>query len=257
LEVLELSNILFLAAAGFFAAFIDSTVGGGGLISVPALLFMGLPPSMALGTNKLAASMGGLSSFLSFLHAKKIKKDVLFFMPLSFIGSAVGALLAARLPQEYMNYIVAFLLIAIVVYSYLRKDWGQRRGDRLGRPLNMSAVRIIFALSAVVIGFYDGFFGPGTGSFLIFVFLFLGQDFVHAAGNAKALNFASGIGGLFSFALSNAVLWKYGLIMGAAMIIGAFVGSNLAIKKGASYIKPLFLIVSSLMIAKLLFDIFK
>ena len=198
--------------------------------------------------------MGGLSSFLSFLHAKKIKSIALLFMPLSFIGSAAGAFLATRLPQEYMNYIVAVLLLAIVVYSFLRKDWGESKIKT--SSLNPIAVKLIVVLAAAGIGFYDGFFGPGTGSFLIFVFLFLGNDFVHSAGNAKALNFASGIGGLLSFALSGAVLWKYGLIMGAAMTLGAICGSSLAIKKGAAYIKPLFLIISSLLIAKLLFDIF-
>ena len=108
---------------------------------------------------------------------------------------------------------------------------------------------------ALALGFYDGFFGPGTGSFLIFGFLFLGYDFVTAAGNAKALNFASGAGALVSFAVAGTVYWNYGIAMGISMILGAIVGSKVAITKGASYVRPLYLIVTTLLVGKQVYEL--
>lgn len=249
---LDLYTVAFLVISGFIASFIDSTVGGGGLISVPALLSLGLPVPMALGTNKVAASMGSFTSVVSFWRAGKInKKMALSLMPLAFIGSAFGAYVVYLLPEKLMKNIIVVLLVAVAVYTYKRKDWGDHStAQNLG-----TAALIGSAIMATVIGFYDGFFGPGTGSFLIFGFLFLGFDFVTAAGNAKALNFASGIGALLSFAMSGSVIISYGLIMGAAMILGAIFGSKMAIKKGAAYVRPLYLLVTTLLIGKQVYEI--
>ena len=122
------------------------------------------------------------------------------------------------------------------------------------RQLGARALAGAFVM-ALTIGFYDGFFGPGTGSFLIFGFLYLGYDFVTAAGNAKALNFASGVGALVSFAMSGTIVWSYGVIMALAMIAGAIFGSRMAIKKGASYVRPLYLLVTTLLIGKQVYEI--
>lgn len=248
---LEPATIAFLVIAGFIASFIDSTVGGGGLISTPALLSMGLPVPYALGTNKLASSIGCFTSVLSFWRAGKIKKAALTLMPLSFIGSALGAYVVYLLPEQLMKNIIVVLLVAVAVYTYRRKDWGDTSTvEQLGMQALLGAIVMAFAL-----GFYDGFFGPGTGSFLIFGFLYLGYDFVTAAGNAKALNFASGVGALVSFAISGTIVWSYGLIMAAAMVAGAVVGTRIAIKKGASYVRPLYLLVTTLLIGKQVYDI--
>lgn len=249
---LDLLTIIFLIGAGFVASFIDSTVGGGGLISAPALLGLGLPVPYALGTNKMAASMGALTSVISFWRAGKInKKMALSLMPLSFIGSALGAYVVYLLPEELMKNIIVVMLVAVAVYTYRRKDWGDKPTvEKLGFGALVGS-----AVMAFTLGFYDGFFGPGTGSFLIFGFLFLGFDFVTAAGNAKALNFASGIGALMSFALSGTVLWSYGAIMACGMIVGAIFGSRMAIKKGASYVRPLYLLVTTLLIGKQVIEI--
>lgn len=148
-------------------------------------------------------------------------------MPLSFIGSALGAYVVYLLPEQLMKNIIVVLLVAVAVYTYRRKDWGDAGTiEKLGMQALIGAIVMAFAM-----GFYDGFFGPGTGSFLIFGFLYLGYDFVTAAGNAKALNFASGVGALVSFAVSGTIIWSYGLIMAAAMIAGAVVGTRLAIKR--------------------------
>ena len=137
------------------------------------------------------------------------------------------------------------------IYTYFRKDWGDVASKEQLGVKDLFAV----ALMALGLGFYDGFFGPGTGSFLIFGFLFIGCDFVTAAGNAKALNFASGIGALLSFALSGSVLWVYGVIMAGGMIVGAIFGSRMAIKKGAAYVRPLYLLVTTLLIGKQVYEI--
>lgn len=252
MEILDPSTIAFLLLAGFIAAFIDSTVGGGGLISTPALLALGLPVNFALGTNKLAASMGGLMSVFYFWRAGKINQKVaISLMPLSFLGSALGAYVVYLLPEQLMKNVIVVLLVAVAVYTYRRKDWGDVSAvKQLGLAALLGSVVMAFG-----IGFYDGFFGPGTGSFLIFGFLFLGYDFVTAAGNAKALNFASGIGALLSFTLSGSVLWTYGLLMGFAMVIGAYFGSRMAIRHGASYVKPLYLIVTTLLIGKQVYEL--
>ncbi len=243
--------LAFLLVSGFIASFIDSVVGGGGLISTPALLALGLPVPVALGTNKLAASMGTLTSVIAFWRAGKVSELALKLMPLSFIGSAIGAYVVYLLPEQLMKNIIVVMLVIVAVYTYRRKDWGD---NPLVQKFSTKAVIGMIAM-ALGIGFYDGFFGPGTGSFLIFGFLFLGLDFVTAAGNAKALNFASGIGALMSFTLSGSVLWEYGLIMGVGMILGALVGSRLAITKGAAYVRPLYLVVTTLLIGKQVYDL--
>ena len=248
---LDPGTVAFLVIAGFISAFIDSTVGGGGLISTPSLLSLGLPVPYALGTNKVAASIGCLTSVISFWRAGKIKKAALALMPLSFIGSALGAYVVYLLPEKLMKNIIVALLVAVAVYTYRRKDWGDAGTvEKLGLQALLGAF-----VMALTLGFYDGFFGPGTGSFLIFGFLYLGYDFVTAAGNAKALNFASGAGALVSFAMSGTIIWSYGLIMAAAMIAGAIVGTRLAIKKGASYVRPLYLVVPTLLIGKQVYEI--
>lgn len=248
---LDPATVAFLVVAGFIASFIDSIVGGGGLISTPALLSIGLPVPYALGTNKLASSTGSLTSVISFWRAGKIHKAAFMLMPLSVMGSALGAYVVYLLPEKLMKNIIVVLLVAVAVYTYRRKDWGDTGTiEKLGLQALIGAIIMAFGM-----GFYDGFFGPGTGSFLIFGFLYLGYDFVTAAGNAKALNFASNVGALVSFAISGTIIWSYGLIMAAAMIVGAIVGTRLAIKKGAAYVRPLYLVVTTLLIGKQVYEI--
>ena len=248
---LDFTTVAFLVVVGFVACFIDSTVGGGGLISTPALMTLGMPVPYVLGTNKLGSTIGSFVSVLSFLKAGKINKEALKLMPFSVIGSVTGTCVVYLLPEKIMKNIIVLLLVAVAVYTYKRKDWGDESAiDSLGARALLGAV-----VMALVIGFYDGFFGPGTGSFLIFGFLFLGYDFLTAAGNAKALNFASNLGALVSFGLNGTIVWKYGLIMGAAMVVGAIFGTRMAIKKGAAYIRPLYLTVTTLLIGKQVYEI--
>ena len=252
MEHYDPGTMLFLVIAAFIASFIDSTVGGGGLISTPSLLATGMPVSFALGTNKVAAMMGSFTSVVAFWRAGKVQKRVVFYlMPLSFIGSALGAYVVYLLPPEIMRNIIVVLLVAVAAYTYMRKDWG----DVANIKKFGTIVLLLTAAAAFALGFYDGFFGPGTGSFLIFGFLFLGYDFVTAAGNAKALNFASGAGALVSFAISGTIYWVYGLAMGVSMVFGAIFGSRMAIRHGANYVRPLYLVVTSLLIGKQIYEL--
>lgn len=249
---IDIATLLFLIAAGFVAAFIDSVVGGGGLISLPALLFAGVPPGMALGTNKLAGTMGSLTSTISFMASGKINyRLVRWLFPLALAGSALGAYTVTRIPSEFLKPLVVVMLVLVGLYTAFKKSWGSVSTYRgLSRYAAWAS-----GLVAAGIGYYDGFFGPGTGSFLIFAFLLLGFDFVVAAGNAKVLNFASNIGSLLLFMLLGKVNYLYGLPMGLAMIAGALTGSQLAIRKGTTYVKPLFLVVTALLIGKQVWDL--
>jgi len=241
----------FLVLAGFIASFVDSVVGGGGLISIPALMFTGLPPSAAIATNKLASTMGALTSTISFIKSGKVNFSLVSkLFPLTLIGSFLGAFVVKHISSEILKPLVLVLLIAVAIYTILKKDWGK---DSRYQGLSLKK-SILFALVVFLIGFYDGFVGAGTGSFLLFSFLIIGFDFIQSAGNAKVLNFGSNIAALTMFLYLDAVHFAYGIPMGIAMILGALVGSNFAIKKGASYVRILFIIVTVFLIGKNILD---
>jgi len=252
-EDIHIGMMLFLIIAGFIAAFIDSVVGGGGLISLPALLFTGLPPQVALGTNKLASTMGSLTSSISFFRHGKINKALMLrLLPLSIIGSAIGVYIVQKIPSDKLKPLILVILIIVTIYTLIKKDWG------LTSTFNgMTVKKSIFAVAIVmIIGFYDGFLGGGTGSFFLFAFLLMGFDFIEAAGNAKILNFGSNLTALAVFLFYDSVYFQYGVPMGIAMVLGAYIGSKVAIKKGSSYVKILFVAVSIVLIGKNIYDHF-
>ena len=150
-----------------------------------------------------------------------------------------------------MKNIVVLALVVVAVYTYRRKDWGDVNKVKIFTA-KVVAVSVFFAF---LLGFYDGFFGPGTGSFLIFVFLYLGYNFVFAAGNAKVLNLASGLGALLVFSLTGSLNIPYAITMAVGQIIGARLGAKIAISKGAGYVKPLYLTVTTLLIGKQVYDL--
>ncbi|KEO83248.1 membrane protein [Tumebacillus flagellatus] len=249
---MSLGMLLFVMAAGFVASFVDSVVGGGGLISVPALLLTGLPTQVVLGTNKLAGTLSSFTSTVSFIRSGKVNFGLVkYLFPLSLLGSAAGVLVVKITPSDFLQPIVIVMLVAVTIYTLFRKNWG----DQSTYKGLTKKVAVLGALAALGMGFYDGFFGPGTGSFLLFIFLTLGFDFVGAAGNSKVLNFGSNLAGMVTFMSLGLVNYAYGIPMAVAMILGALVGSRVAIRKGASYVKPLFICVSVLMIGKQLYDL--
>jgi Predicted permeases len=242
---------LFLLISGFASGFIDAVVGGGGLISTPALLAVGLPPQIALGTNKLASTTGSLTSSLTFIRSGKVSlKLTLKLFPLSFFGSICGVLLVHFLSPALLRPLILFLLCAVTVYTLMNKKWGTA-STFTGLT---SKTAVWFLPLAFFIGLYDGFLGAGTGSFLIFSFLMLGFDFIHAAGNAKVLNFSSNIAALITFAILGYVNLAIGIMMAVGLLSGSWCGAKFAIKKGSSYVKVLFIIITVLLIGKSVFD---
>ena len=247
---LTIATALFLLAASFFAGFIDSIAGGGGLIQLPALL-IGLPKSETaevLGTNKLSSIFG--TSTAAALYRKQIKPDpkVLLAMGLpALLGSAGGAMLASKIPTSSMRPMVLVLLIVVAVYTWFNPDLGKFENLR---HLPRRRVQIA-ALAGVIIGFYDGIFGPGTGSFLMLILVAsLGYAFITASAIAKVVNVATNVGAIMVFGINGAVIWQIGIIMGVANISGAIIGARLAIKGGSTLVRKVFLLVTVALIVK-------
>lgn len=247
----DVSIVIIIILLGFLAAFIDAVVGGGGLISIPALLAVGMPPSTALGTNKLASAFGSLTSAFRFLRSGNVDlKIVGKLFPFVFVFAIGGASIATFLPSELLKPVVIVILTIVMIYTIMKKDWGN---VRTFNKLTFGKA-ILFALLMCLIGIYDGFLGGGTGSFMLFILLMFGFDFLGAAGNAKVLNFASNLGALLLFICLGQVDYFYGLIMAVSMICGSYVGAMFAIKKGVGYVKVLFIVVTTILILKNAYD---
>ena len=254
MELLSPDILAFLVVFGFCAAFIDAVVGGGGLISIPALLWVGLPPHFALGTNKAASTMGAVTSFVTFVRSGRVNGWLIRrLFPLSLIGSMVGVLAVRQVSPEILRPLVLAMLVLVLIYSILKKDWG-RENHFTGMTQRML---VLSGVTAFGFGFYDGFFGPGTGSFLLFAFLLLGYDFLGAAANARALNFASNIAALCFFAAFGLVQWSYAVPMGVSMVFGAWCGAQMALSKGTGYVRPLFIVMTTVLIGKQVIDLWK
>ena len=247
---ISIATGIFLLAASFFAGFVDSIAGGGGLIQLPALL-IGFPKSETaevLGTNKLSAVFGTTTA--AALYRKQIKPDpkVLIAMGVpAFLGSAGGAVLASKIPTSSMRPMVLVLLIVVAIYTWFKPDLGKFENLR-----HHSKRRVqIAAIAGAVIGFYDGIFGPGTGSFLMLILVAsLGYAFITASAIAKVVNVATNVGAILVFGIHGAVIWQIGIIMGVANISGAIIGSRLAIKGGSTLVRKVFLIVTVALIIK-------
>ncbi len=247
---LTLQTIVILAAAAFAAGFVDSIAGGGGLITIPALLLAGFPPVAALGTNKLQGMFGSGSATIH--YAANGHVDLRRQFPsavLALIGGAIGALLATVVPGDFLRALLPVLLIAIALYFAFKPNMNDiDRAERLSP--------FLFGLTIPpLIGFYDGLFGPGAGSFYMLAFVSLaGYGVLKATAHTKLLNFASNIGGFVIFAAVGVIDWKVGLMMGVAQFLGARLGAGLAIRIGAKLIKPLLVVVCLALAVKLLAD---
>lgn len=243
-------TILFLTVAAFIAGFIDSIAGGGGLITIPALLLASLPPVEALGTNKLQSLFGSGSATIS--YAAKGHVDLRTQLPsavVAFIGGGLGALLATVLPSDVLRMFLPFLLVAIALYFAFKPNMNDvDRAERI--------TPFLFGLIVVpLIGFYDGVFGPGTGSFYMLAFVSLaGYGVLKATAHTKLLNFASNTGAFVAFAFVGAISWKIGIVMGIAQFFGAQLGAHMAMRNGARLIKPLLVCTCVALAIKLLID---
>lgn len=242
--------IAVLLAAAFAAGFIDSIAGGGGLITVPALMLAGIPPVQALATNKVQGAFGAATAAFAYARSGLVdlrKQGGGALM--AFVGSIIGALAISRIPTDGLRIVLPVVMVAIALFFALKPGLDDMdRTERL-RPLGFTL------LIAPLIGFYDGLIGPGAGAFYMLAFVLLaGHGVLKATAHTKLLNFASNVGGILAFAVVSKPLWLLGLAMGAAQIAGALVGSKLAMRIGARVIKPLLVVTSSVLAARLLWQ---
>ena len=242
--------VIALFFGGFAAGLIDSIAGGGGLIVIPSLLLAGLSPIQVLATNKLQSLFGSGSATVTYASRGLI--DFRRHLPaalLALIGAVAGALVASSIPGDWFKTALPFMLIAIALYFALKPNM-----DDVDRTQRMSP--IVFALlPALAIGFYDGIFGPGAGSFYMLAYVALaGFGMLKATAHTKLLNFASNVGAFAVFAFGGAVLWKLGIVMGIAQFLGARLGATLAMRVGARLIKPLLVVICVALAIRLLID---
>jgi uncharacterized membrane protein YfcA len=242
-----------LFATGFIAGFVDSIAGGGGLITLPVLLSLGIPAPDALGTNKLQACFGSGSATFHYSRAGLITwrdcRDGIIF---TAIGAVTGTILVQRMNPDYLRQAIPVLLIAIALYLLFHPTVGSEGGPARVKLFS-------FNLSAgLLIGFYDGFFGPGTGSFWAMAYvLLLGFNLMRATAHTKVMNFTSNIGSLIVFLLGNHVLFVSGIVMGIGQLLGARLGSRAVIKQGSRLIRPIFITIVLIISAKLLYTSFR
>lgn len=246
----SLVSALILVGAAFAAGFVDAIAGGGGLITVPALLLAGVPPVSAIATNKLQGTFGVASSTLTFWRAGRLEAAlVLPLFGAAFGGGILGALIAHLAPTALLKLAIPFILIAIAIYVLM----SPKLGDQDARP-RMGLVP--FALSfGVGIATYDGLFGPGAGTFyLLGLILACGFGMMRAIAHTKLMNLASNLGALIFFALAGHILVPLGLAMGAASAAGAYVGARTTLRFGGALVRPLVVVVSIAMALRLMLD---
>ncbi len=245
---------LFLALAALLAGFVDALVGGGGLIQVPALFSIGkdFPAAALLGTNKSASVFGTLSAAWRYSRRVVLPWSMVLLTALAaLVCSYLGAQALASVPKAWLRPLVIALLMFAAGYTFVHKDFGQSH-----QPLKMGArTRAYAVLLGAVIGFYDGFFGPGTGSFLIFLFVrVFGFDFLHASAAAKIVNVATNLAALAFFLPNGYVIPQWVLLMLVCNVAGAQLGSVLALRHGARLVRIIFLWVVCALIARLVWD---
>lgn len=246
-----LTVLLLLGLAALSAGFVDAVVGGGGLIQLPALL-LGLPgasPVQILATNKLASFCGTTVS--SATYYRRVKPDPRTFVPLmalAFLGSALGAGVAFLIPRSAFDPIVLVALVAVGAYVLLRSDIGETTVLRFaGRRHTAVAM-----LTGLLIGFYDGALGPGTGSFFVFTLVgLLGYSFLQGSAKARLANWATNLGALVVFVPQGVVLWRVGLVLGVCNLVGGYLGARTAVSRGAGFVRAFFIVVVSAFIVRI------
>lgn len=248
---ISIEIVLFLVAAGFVSAFIDSIVGGGGLISLPAMLLAGLPTTAAIGTNKLAALTGVITAAFTFWrrgHVHRYLVSRLFW--LSMGAAMLGSYTVMHVPALYLEPLIVAVLVGVTVFVLYKKDWGKVSTFRdVSREIWWIA-----SVFTIAFAFYDGFIGPGTGAFFMMAFVALGFDFVQAAGNSRCLNLGSNLGSFLFFLGAGQIYLGYGLLMAIGMVAGGYVGARVAILRGSSFVRVIFIAVTCTLILRLAYQ---
>ena len=255
-KYLETYIIIILCLAAFFAGFIDAIVGGGGLIQTPMglILLPNLPVATVIGTLKIPAFTG--TSFAAYQYLKKVNINwrILSLMMLLACPSAfLGSTLLTYVSNDFMKPLLLVVLSLLAIYTYAKKNFGQHQEKNIsvGRQL-LNAIIVSF-----VVGFYDGFIGPGTGSFFVVAFIaIMGFDFLHASANAKMVNLATNFGSICLFMLKGKIIWAIALPMAASNGLGGILGAKLAINKGNGFIRIFFLVVVIGTLIRFAYDVF-
>lgn len=248
---IDIVLVIGLVVVAFFAGAIDAIAGGGGLLTVPALMAAGMSPAQALATNKLQASFGSLSAVFFFWRRGLLPLHALWpLVAITFVGSVLGTLLVQRIDPGFLAWLLPVLLMAMAVYFLL----SPRMSDQDVTP-RLTGYGFAFGV-ALPLGFYDGFFGPGVGSFYALGFIALaGMGLRKATAHTKLLNFSSNVASLIFFALGGQVVWAIGLLMALGQFVGGRVGAKLVFSKGAALVKPLLVTLSLLLSGKLMWDL--
>jgi hypothetical protein len=249
-------ELIFVTCASLLAGFVDSIVGGGGLILVPAL-FAAFPtthPATLFGINKGASICGTAVATVQYARRVDMRWTALLPAALAgFAGSFAGAWLVTEISPEFLRKVLPLVLLAVLFYTLAKKELGRHHAPRFsGRAETWAACCI-----GLVLGFYDGFFGPGTGSFFVFLFVrWLGYDFLNASASAKLLNTATNFAALLLFAYKGHVWWHFALTMAIANVLGSLLGTHMALKHGAAFVRVVFIFVVSVLIMKTGYDAF-
>ena len=249
-------ELIFVTGASLLAGFVDSIVGGGGLILVPAL-FAAFPtthPATLFGINKGASICG--TAVATAQYAKRVDMRWSALLPAAlagFGGSLAGAWLVTEISPQFLRKVLPVVLLAVLMYTLAKKELGRHHAPRFSGRAEMLAACCI----GLLLGFYDGFFGPGTGSFFVFLFVrWLGYDFLNASASAKLLNVATNLAALLLFAYKGHVWWHFVLTMAVANVLGSLIGTHMALKHGAAFVRVVFIIVVSALIMKTGYDAF-
>ncbi len=253
---IELHHIVFLCIAAFAAGFVDAIVGGGGLIQTPAALIIlqAHPVAAVLASTKIPSFSG--TSFAAAQYVKRVPMRwnlLALLCTIAFFSAYAGSQLLLFVSNSFMKPVLLIVLSIVAVYTYTKKDFGQQR-ERIANPKR----ELIFAiLISTIIGFYDGFIGPGTGSFLILAFIaLLGFDFLQASAHAKMVNLATNLGSITLFIIQGKIIWLAALPMAACNALGGFIGARLAIVKGNKFIRIFFLIIVVGTLLRFAWDVF-
>lgn len=240
--------ILFIT--GLIAGLVDSIAGGGGLITIPVLLSTGMSPHYVLGTNKFQSSFGSFTASYYYVSKGGVDlKEAKLGIVYTFIGAAAGTIVVQLVSSAILNYIIPFLLLGIIIYSLVTPRLGE-----IDKHPKFSQQNF-YLLFGLLLGFYDGFFGPGTGSFWAIAFVAgLGFNLTKATGYTKVMNFVSNIVSVLLFIVGGHVIFTAGIVMAVGQIIGSKIGAELVIKKGAKFIRPIFITIVILTTLKLIYD---
>ena len=249
-------DLLLVSLASLLAGGIDAIVGGGGLILVPALfaVYLNAAPATLFGTNKSASVWG--TGIATFQYARRVQMRWAVLLPAAgaaLVGSFIGAWVVTLIDPSFLRRLLPFILLAVLLYTLAKKDLGRTHAPRHAQGRET----LLACAIGAVIGWYDGFFGPGTGSFFIFLFVrLLGYDFLNASASAKLLNVATNVAAIALFAMKGHVWWQIGLVMAVANVAGSLIGTRLALKHGAGFVRGVFIVVVSALILKTGYDAF-